>query len=359
MAELLKNLYSPKLIASLCSSLQSEYSRFDSERFTANIFDREWDEKELKSRMKHISKNLRKSLPNDYQEALEILKSAAPDFSGFEYMFFPGYVELYGLGEYEASIPALEYFTEFSSSEFAVRPFIEKYPNQMMSQMEEWAEYDNHHIRRLASEGCRPRLPWAKALPDFKKNPKPVLRVLEKLKNDESEFVRRSVANNLNDISKDNPQVLINISEKWLGDNKETDKLVKHACRTLLKQGTSEILNIFGFMKPLHVSIQDLKIQQSVVIGEKLQFSLLLNTSQEKLGKLRIEYGIDFVKKNGKPSRKIFKISEADYPEQEKIITKKHSFKIITTRKYYTGNHGIAIIVNGQELANGEFMVNN
>ena len=183
MAELLKNLYSPKLIASLCSSLKSEYSQFDSERFTANIFDREWDEKELKSRMKHISENLRKSLPNDYQEALEILKSAAPDFSGFEYMFFPGYVELYGLDEYEASIPALEYFTEFSSSEFAVRPFIEKYPNQMMSQMEEWAESDNHHIRRLASEGCRPRLPWAKALPDFKKNPKPVLRVLEKLKN--------------------------------------------------------------------------------------------------------------------------------------------------------------------------------
>jgi len=355
MTKLLKNLYSPELISSLCNSLKSAYSAFDCDKFTTNIFDRQWDTRELKSRMMHISKNLKKSLPDDYKEALAILKTVAPDFNGFEYMFFPGYVELYGLNEYESSMAALEFFTEFSSSEFAVRPFIEKYPNRMRAQLEKWAESDNYHVRRLASEGCRSRLPWAKSLPDFKKNPAPILSILEKLKDDDSEYVRRSVANNLNDISKDNPQIVIILSRQWIGDNKNTDKLVKHGCRSLLKQGNPEILSLFGFDKPFHVHIRDFKIQQSVTIGRKLHFSFLLTTSQKKLGQLRIEYGIDFMKRNGKQLRKIFKISEADYPGQNKIISRHHSFKKISTRKYYTGNHGLTVVINGQDMASTTF----
>ena len=170
------------------------------------IFDNNWKDKALKQRMKHISASLHHYLPMQYSDAIQILMKSSSKFRGFQYMFFPGFVERYGLNQYETSIQALEHFTKHSSSEFAVRPFITKYNHKMMAQMEVWAESDNHPIRRLASEGCRPRLPWATALPEFKQDPAPILPILEKLKNDESEYVRRSVANNLNDISKDHPQ---------------------------------------------------------------------------------------------------------------------------------------------------------
>jgi len=228
----------------------------------------------------------------------------------------------------------------------------------MMAQMGLWAESKSHHVRRLASEGCRPRLPWAMALPEFKQEPGPVLLVLEKLKNDESEYVRRSVANNLNDISKDNPQLVIEVARNWLGDNRKLDWVVKHACRTLLKQGQPEIMELFGFAKPDHIKIKEFVAQPSVEIGDNLDFSFTLETQHKKLGKLRIEYVIDFVKKNGNLSRKIFKISESDTKNNSKTVTKSHSFKKISTRKYYAGNHVISIIVNGHEMASTEFLLN-
>ena len=358
MPEPLRNLYNEELIVSLSHKLKANYGKFDSDRFRKSIFSEDWNQKGLKERMMHIAVTLHKFLPSDYRKSIKILKPVSSHFKGFEYMFFPGYVELYGLDRYEESISALEHFTEFSSSEFAVRPFIKKYNNRMMKQMEIWAESSNHHIRRLASEGCRPRLPWAMALSEFKKKPDPALKVLEKLKNDESEYVRRSVANNLNDISKDNPCILVDVAKRWIGKNKDTDKLVKHACRTLLKQGNPEILGMFGIVKPSHISIEQFVVQKSAKIGENLAFSFILKTDKCKLGKLRIEYAIDFMKSNGKLSRKLFKVSESDYSGQNKVVTKHHSFKYISTRKYYTGIHGLAVIVNGQELANDNFVLN-
>jgi len=357
MPEPLKNLFNEELINSLSNGIKETYAKFDSKSFRKSVFNKEWDDKELKERMKHISITLNKFLPNDYSTAIKILKKTSLRSSGFENMFFSGYVELYGLDEYEISISALKHFTIDSSSEFAVRPFIKKYPDKMMAQMEKWAESENFHVRRLASEGCRPRLPWAMALPEFKKNPNPVLKILKKLKNDESEYVRRSVANNLNDISKDNPQLVVDIATKWLGENRDTDRLVKHACRTLLKQGHPKILDLFGLVKPDHISMEDFRVQKSVNMGEYLEFSFILNTQQRKLGKIRIEYGIDFMKKNGKLSRKLFKISESDYSLQKKEITKRHSFRKISTRKYYPGIHGLAVIVNGHEMVIDKFVL--
>lgn len=357
MAEPLKNLYNLELISSLCDSIKSVYPKFKIEQFTNDIFDQEWEQKELKSRMKHISVILRKYLPNSYKESIKILKIVSSNFNGFQYMFFPGFVELYGLDYYAESIDALEYFTKYSSSEFAVRVFIKKYPKKMMSQMEFWTKSKSHHVRRLASEGCRPSLPWAEAFSKFKKDPKPILTVLTNLKNDESAFVRKSVANNLNDISKDNPQIVIDLAKKWFGKKNNTDKIIKHACRTLLKQGNTEVLNMFGYNKPDHIKISKFEIQKQVDIGGNLEFSLTISTEKINLGKLRIEYAIGFMKNNGKLSRKIFKISETDCLIKEKKIVKKHSFKIITTRKYYIGNHDIAIIVNGRELAKAIFIL--
>ena len=357
MAELLKNHYNKNLIHRLSGEIKQVYHQFNEKKFVQDIFDEFWEEKELKQRMRHISEGLRVNLPHDYRKALEILKPVSLNFSGLEHMFFPDFVELCGLDDFNASISAMEFFTELSSSEFPVRLFIIKYGKQMMKQMELWAESDNHHIRRLASEGCRPRLPWAIALPEFKKNPRPVLPILEKLKADESEYVRKSVANNLNDISKDNPDIVIKRGIKWLGDNNNTDWIVKHGCRTLLKNGNSEVLKFFDFRAPTYVKIQNFKISKTICMGGEVEFSFLLVTDKKKLGKLRIEYAIDFVRLNNKINRKVFKISEGDYAEKKRQILKRHSFRKISTRNYYVGNHGLTIIVNGKEMIKTSFVL--
>ena len=357
MPEPLKNLFNDALILSLAGSVSAVYAKFDAEGFQKSVFGGSWQQKELKQRLIHISKKLHDYLPGDYGRNIDILKPASLKFSGLEHMVFPGYVELYGMEDFETSMSALEFFTEKSSSEFAIRPFIKESPAKTMKQMEDWAASGNQHVRRLASEGCRPRLPWAMALPHFKKDPRAVLKILDKLKNDESLYVRRSVANNLNDISKDNPDVIIDIARQWMGNNRNIDWVVKHACRSLLRQGVPQVMKIFGFEEPGYISVSGFSVQETVAIGERLKFGFTLHTNRQRLGKLRIEYGIDFMKNNGNQKRKIFKISESENMDQEKKISRAHSFKLISTRKYYPGAHGIAVIVNGHALLEGKFQL--
>ncbi|MDH5464076.1 MAG: DNA alkylation repair protein [Thiovulaceae bacterium] len=353
MAEPLKYLYNEGFISKLSKELREAYKDFNSDAFTATVFDAQWDALELKERMRHISRTLEEFLPSEYPKALSILKKAAPQFSGFEPMIFPDFVEVFGLDDYDESIQALEHFTKYSSSEFAVRPFILKYPD-MMRQMKVWAGSDNEHVRRLASEGCRPRLPWAMALPAFKEDPTLVLEILEKLKDDLSEYVRRSVANNLNDISKDHPAKVKSVAKDWMGKTKEGDWIVKHACRTLLKAGDTEVLALFGFTSPETITMSEFQVAKSVKMGSDVEFSFKLKSTKE-LGKLRLEYAIGFLRKNGKHNQKVFKISESDIKDVEKSINKKHSFKSISTRKYYLGIHQLVVIINGVAFAQEEF----
>jgi 3-methyladenine DNA glycosylase AlkC len=155
---------------------------------------------------------------------------------GLVYIFLPDYIEQYGLEDFESSVKAIENVTRFVSCEFAVRPFILKYGGTMMKKMRTWSLHKSYHVRRLSSEGSRPRLPWAISIPELKKDPSPILPILENLKNDPSEWVRRSVANNLNDIAKDHPGLVIELARKWKGISRETDAIIKHGSRTLLKK---------------------------------------------------------------------------------------------------------------------------
>ena len=347
--EPLKNLYSRTLLDNLANETEKQYSTFDKKAFKKSVFDQHWKDKELKQRMRHIAECLHQHLPSNYKKTIKILKPVSEKFEGFEYMFFQDYVECYGLDDFDTSIDALEHFTKYASSEFAVRAFILQDEKRMMKQMLNWAKSDNHHVRRLASEGSRPRLPWAIALPAFKNNPAPVLPILRTLMHDESEYVRRSVANNLNDIAKDNPKIVTSLAQQWLGKDSNTDRLIKHACRTLLKQGDQKTLSLFGYAEAKHTDVKDFELQTNVTAGDKLNFSFTLTSEEKHLGKCRIEFAIDFVKANGSLSRKIFKISEADYTEKVKPVTKYYSFKKISTRKYYAGEHQLTIIINGVE----------
>lgn len=360
MAQPLKDLYTHEYVSKLAHALQLVYPKFQHAAFVQAVFNPEWKHKELKARLRHITHCLHQFLPLPYNKQLEILKKVAPPFSGFLALFFPDFVEVYGLNEPDLSINALAFFTQYSSSEFAVRPFLVKYEKRMLKQHAKWAKDSNHHIRRLASEGMRPRLPWAVALPMFKKNPTPLIPILEQLKQDPSEYVRKSVANCLNDISKDHPELVIALVNKWKGTSPETDWIVKHASRGLLKQGHIQALAAFNLNHKAKARIEQFKLShKQIALGQNINFGFTLVNDEKKQTALRIEYKIYFIKANGKPSGKIFQIGTYNLKGGEQLlIQRKHTFVNLTTRKHYAGLHRIAIILNGKELAEAECILN-
>lgn len=355
MAERLKDMFfTRESVEKFADAIKRHHAPFDKPRFFELMFDASFDEKELLEKMRHTTRCLHDTLPGSYEEALDILIKSAPDVKGFEAMALPDFVATYGLGHWDLSLPALGHFTKYYSSELAIRPFLEKEPEKGMAHMAEWADDKNPNVRRLASEGCRPRLPWAMALPKFKKDPRPILPILEKLKNDDSEDVRRSVANNLNDISKDNPELALEICEKWYGVSEETDKIVKHACRTLLKAGDKRALALFGFGDPSLIEVTNLKLdKRTLSMGEDLHFSFDLSVAGQS--KVRLEYAVYYVKASGKRSKKVFQIMEKSYDKGTYPIKRKQAFQEQTTRKHYAGTHQIAIIANGEEKARASF----
>lgn len=364
MPELMKDkYYNYNRIYELALRIKAVHYSFRVDDFVNAIMDEAWSALELKARMRQITVNLEKYLQTDYEQALGILDRVIAGYpvgavdSGL--IYFPDYVEVYGQDEchWDLSIAALERYTPFSTAEFAVRPFIIKDEKRMMTQMAAWAKHDNEHVRRLASEGCRPALPWGQALVSFKKDPSQVLRVLEQLKADPSLYVRKSVANNLNDISKTHPNLVAKIAKDWYGKHEYTDWIVKHGCRTLLKKGNWEVLSIFGYHDVGSVVIEGFVLSAaSVSIGNDITFSFMI--SSKEIAKVRLEYGVDYVKSGGKRSRKIFQISEITLKANgEKVYTKTHSFSDLSSRKHYPGIHSITLIVNGDERGTLDFHV--
>ena len=358
MPELLKDRYNAAFVERLSIRLKDAYPSFDIQAFTAAVFDANWPKRELKDRMRHFSTCLHQAVPEHYAQQLEIFKQVIWEGQALELMFFPDFVELYGMENLQTSLAALEYFTPFASAEFAIRPFLLKYPEAGLQQMITWSKHSNLHLRRLASEGCRPRLPWAMALKDYQKDPSPILPILHQLYQDESEYVRRSVANNLNDISKDHPELAYSIAKEWLqkDPSKNTRRLVKHALRGLLKQGHTQALLLFGFADPQ--DIQVVKVSQSknrLAIGDTLSFQVELENTAKTAQLIRLEYGIDFVKKNGKTSRKVFQWSEKEIEPGIHSWSKQQAFANLSTRKHYPGTHRLWILVNGQSKGHLDF----
>lgn len=359
-----KNLYNRQFYLCFTAQMQEVYPAFDEAHFLKCIFTPDWEAKELKQRMRHTTLALRECLSGRYDDDLDILcrlshklLRLSKGYDSLAYMFIPDYLEVNGLPDEKRSLKAMETITQLASCEFAIRPFIQQNPEGGMQQMQQWAEHENEHVRRLASEGCRPRLPWGMALKTFKQDPNPILPILEKLKHDASEYVRRSVANNLNDISKDHPALVLDIAKKWLGYSKATDGVVKHAARTLLKAGNQDMMALFGYGASDALKIENFSLDNAQVqVGDYLHFSFALKNTSDQTAKVRLEYALYFLKKNGEHSRKIFKISEKEYAANSKtLINRKQHFKPITTRVYYPGKHKVAVVVNGVEHDGLEF----
>lgn len=366
MASLLKDIYSEKFFDQFSAIATEVIPDFEKRKFKQLIFSREWKKLELKERMRHCASTLHYFMPKEFPEAANIIQKLITTLrqkgiveSGIEYMFLPDYIEVYGVDHLSASVKLMEFVTQFTSCEFAVRPFLLRYPEAMIRQMIAWSRHKNERVRRLASEGSRPRLPWAMGVPFLKKNPSTILPILENLKNDPSEIVRRSVANSLNDISRDHPAITLSIVKKWKGRSAETDQLIKHASRTLLKKGNTDALTLFGLRHDKSIEITSFKIlTPAVKIGQKLQFSFSLINRGNKSILLRIEYGLYYRKLNGQLSRKVFKISDRTIEKNKTLaIEKTQSFRPITTRKFYTGEHQLSIIINGRESGTKKFIL--
>ncbi|GAA0134438.1 DNA alkylation repair protein [Paenibacillus sp. YSY-4.3] len=361
MAEPLKLMYNEEFLSGFAEKVKRVYSPFEGATFIADVLAEPWDELELKARIRKISSTLGRFLPGNYEEALKVLYKIDEECVGFPYLFFPDFVEVYGQAEdhWELSMQALERFTSKSSAEFAVRPFLLREPERMMQQMMIWSKHNNEHVRRLSSEGCRPRLPWGQALPMFKRDPGPLLPLLEQLKADPSLYVRKSVANNLNDITKDHPSVVIRLACEWLGEHPDTDWIVRHACRNLIRKADPDIMKLFGYTDtadveatPL-VSDAALSVDKAIVaIGENSELAYDIRFRKGDFLRVRMEYGIDFVKANGQTSRKLFRLVDRDLPGGTRLTgSRKHSWKDLTTRRHYPGEHRIVLLVNGREVA--------
>jgi 3-methyladenine DNA glycosylase AlkC len=315
---------------------------------------------ELKERSAQITTAMVTFLPNDFEKAAAImLASLAPDdwdggskangITGWGIMPMTHFVGLHGLEHFDLSMTLLKEMTKRFSSEFDIRFFLLKEPARTLSVLEKWARDPNPHVRRLVSEGTRPCLPWAMRLPTFIEDPTPILPLLEMLKDDDEEYVRRSVANNLNDIAKDHPDKVAKIAGRWLsGANKEREKLVHHACRTLIKQGHQKTLKALGY-RPPRIKLEKLKILTArVSFGDALVFELCLTSTSKKAQPLIIDYAIHHRKANGSTTAKIFKWKKITLAPLLILAAKrKHAFKKITTRVYYPGTHKLEIRVNG------------
>ena len=214
-------------------------------------------------------------------------------------------------------------------------------------------------MRRLVSEGSRPRLPWGRQLKSLIDDPTPTLPLLRVLQDDASAYVRRSVANHLNDIAKDHPRVLVDWLNKYLPDAPPARRaMLKHACRSLIKQGHPDVLQAWGlghaFDGRLRLQLSPTRLQ----LGEALQLSVRLVSTAATDQALVIDYAVHHVKASGARSAKVFKGWQLLLASgQSRELCKSHALRVISTRTYHAGRHQVDLLVNGEVRAQAEFML--
>lgn len=361
MAEPLKNFFSPKLVADIGASLLATWPAFDLERFVA-LATEGLHHLELKQRGVHIARAMRATLPNDYADAIAIVvRSFGPASSAealesagmapFYYMPHAEFIAAYGLEHFDASMAANYEITKRFTAEFSVRPYIDRDPARAFAYLERWAHDPNAHVRRLVSEGSRPRLPWAPRLAITATNPTWALPLLELLRDDRALYVRRSVANHLNDIGKAAPEVLMDTARRWSVDpTPERTWLVKHALRHAIKQGNNAALTVLGFGDKADVAIEQVTLEPTTVpIGSNLKVRATIRNTASAKASLTIDVVVDYLKSSGKPSPKVFKGTTAEIAAgQSAQLRSTVSFKVHSTRKPYPGLHKVALLINGE-----------
>jgi len=357
----------PPLVKDLAQRLLAVHPAFPAAAFIAEVTP-QLDPLELKGRVAVIAAGLRRHLPPDYPEAVGLLLAIlGPPHTEAEGMFTDGwflmpvaaFVEHYGLEHLDESLQAMHAITQRHTAEFAIRPFLLRYPAQTPAALRVWAHDPSFHVRRLVSEGTRPRLPWAAHLPAFIADPALVLALLETLKDDPSAYVRKSVANNLNDIAKDHPELVLTTLARWKqAASDERQWIIRHALRTLVKQGHPEALRLLGAEAP-EVELVALELSPATLrIGETLTIAVTLRSTAAAAQQLVVDYVLHLPGARRTARAKVFKLrSQVLAPGETLRLAKQHSFAPVTVRRIYPGLHRIAVQVNGVILGEAEVQV--
>lgn len=366
MAEPLKNYFGEEIPRRIAGMIASVHPAFPVKPFLRDAL-RAYEALELVQRGRRIAECLRQHLPVDYGRALNILlasmdvpveKGEGNPMASFLYLPHVTFVALYGLDHFDISMRAQYELTQRFTAEFSIRPYLERHPERTLALLREWASDPNVHVRRLVSEGTRPRLPWASRLRDFQRDPTPVLELLELLKDDPELYVRRSVANNLNDIGKDHPELLFATAERWLeGASAERQWLVNHSLRSAVKRGERGALSALGFGKPSLLEVQKATLlPRRPQIGSAVNVAFTLHNPGKKAQRALVDFRIHFVKANGEARPKVFKLKEVDVPPGASLTLGKNiSMAVHTTRKPYAGKHLVDAVINGKVVPLGYF----
>lgn len=365
-----KNNISPELVICIASHLERHYPAFDRPSFEQSVL-AEILNLELKQRAQLIADHLHLVLPRDFKERRRILtamlapeehggidRSSGEDgIRGWGMLPLTMVVGQHCLDDFEDALLLLKEMTKRATAEFDVRSFLAADQERALAIMSDWVQDPSLHVRRLVSEGTRPRLPWGMQLKRLMADPSPTIPLLEALRDDPEEYVRRSVANHLNDIAKDNPDLIARLAVDWMQDaGKERRKLVRHACRTLIKQGHPIALRAFG-LGPPELELTRLFVETpKVEYGKALEFSATIQSTANTPQQLIIDYVVHFKKANGRLAPKVFKWSKATLePGTGLTLARRHPIRPITTRVYYGGGQALSLRINGKDFGHSEF----
>ena len=356
-APLLKEIFNRERLNHFARETAAIHPAFDGERFLV-LASEGLDDLSIMQRLRQLAISFHATLPGPFEKNIEILWALAPRINhGFASITLSEYVALHGHDQFDLSMEALAFFTRFGSSEFAIRHFLLKEMSRTLDVMQGWSRDDNEHVRRLSSEGCRPRLPWSFQLKQLIVDPSPVATILDNLKSDPSLYVRKSVANHLNDITKDHPDWVLEKLGHWDQTDVRTAWIMKQALRTLIKKGDSRALHVFGAGHKAELEVETFSVTpSSLVLGSAVQIAAKLTSTGSAPQKLVIDYTVHYVKKTGGTSKKVFKWKEltlAPHASAELTITR--PIRNFTTRVHYPGKHVVELIVNGEVLGEAVF----
>ena len=368
MADTLKSYFNERMIRSIAADLKRAHPALDLKRFVRECL-AGIEEMELTQRGAHVAEVMRQHLPPAYEDAVEIIiASLGAEHSGsesfgfepFRYMPHATFIARHGLEHFELSMRAQHELTRRFTAEGSIRPYLVRHPERTLARLREWTQDADVHVRRLVSEGTRPRLPWSPRLRHFQNDPTPVLALLELLKDDPERYVQRSVANNLNDIAKDHPDRVVEVARRWMKEATEGRRwIVGHALRSLVKQGHPGALAVLGAGGRPRVEIGAARLTpKRVAIGGTLAFAFELRSTAKSKQTLMIDYAVHFVKSNGERRPKVFKLKKIEIAAGETVqLAGRVSFAPMTTRKPYAGRHTLEAKINGVAYPIGDFDV--
>ncbi len=351
----------------LAMQVATAWPAFDQTAFVRRAI-RKLETKEFSGRVRQFSDALRAELPDDIPRALTLLTQSLPpplpdcDSVTDGWLQWPvgQFIADHGIEHLDASMNAMVELTQRFSSEYAIRPFVERYPNAVFERLIRLTRHPSAHVRRWCSEGVRPRLPWGKTLTFLCENPAPLWPLLDALYNDDELYVRRSVANNLNDIAKDHPQLVVERCRQWARSRDEkTDWVIKHGLRSLIKAGEPTALAIIGYAEPRDIDVRLCVEPRRVSPGDKVELRATLSSRHDRPQKVMIDYVVHYVRKYGATSQKVFKWTGIDLDAGEEIaLSKQHPMRLTTIRALYPGKHKVEIQVNGHRLGEAIFYLN-